>query len=615
MQRKAAAARAFVPPAVLTMAAILAIQAPACGGASRTGGTVAWAQWGQNAQHAGTLDVTGQALGSKVLDFPYDPSLVTNLWTTTGESAHYMTPLTDEGGVYMERKGGTSSATTYATQTWGVVRFGWTGARLAERWTMGSDWKAVGASADFWEPVFHGALANGYLYVPGAKGTLLKLETQGGTVVSRIVPDARWDDATYTVSPVTADASGHLYFTVIRLAGQRNAASRPTDEILYANQDGRPAAAPSEFYGSDVVDSFLVRAEPGDASRYVSISALVPGAPRPGDPCETTFANADLPWPPGASATPPTAACGTQRVALNAAPAVGQDGTVLLVTRAHFSSRYAYLVALTPDLSLRWAASLRDRFDDGCGVPRARGGQLEPNGAPGGCSAAAPYGVDPATNRPGAGRVLDDSSSSPVVAPDGSILYGAYTSYNYSQGHLMRFGADGAFLNAYPFGWDTTPAVFAHDGTYSLVTKDNRYGGMGSYCSDVTHCPTDRAASAPDYPEGYFITQLSPGLRVEWQYQSTDHASCAPGADGGLACSDDHPHGFEWCVNAPALDEGGTVYASSEDGWLYAIRQGGALRDRIFQSASVSEAYTPISLDAMGHVYSQNSGHLFVVGR
>jgi hypothetical protein len=143
----------------------------------------------------------------------------------------------------------------------------------------------------------------------------------------------------------------------------------------------------------------------------------------------------------------------------------------------------------------------------------------------GGCAVGAAHGVDPATNRPGGGRVLDDSSASPVVAPDGTVFYGAYTSYNYSQGHLMHFSASGAYLNAYPFGWDTTPAIYAHDGTYSLVTKDNRYGDMGSYCSNATYCPMDRNTSAPDYPEGYFITQLSPNLSVQWQHQATNQES------------------------------------------------------------------------------------------
>ena len=95
------------------------------------------------------------------------------------------------------------------------------------------------------------------------------------------------------------------------------------------------------------------------------------------------------------------------------------------------------------------------------------------HGTPGGCRAGTALGDDPATNRLPSGSVLDLSTSSPVVLPDGGILYGAYTSHNFSRGHLFRFDADGAFTGAYDFGWDVTPAGFAHDGTYSILIKDN----------------------------------------------------------------------------------------------------------------------------------------------
>jgi hypothetical protein len=605
----------LVTAAPLRAACSAALLLVACGSPSGTGGAPApdWTQWGQSAQHTGALAVAGQPLDTSYLDEVDDPFVATNLWQTAGASAHYMTPLTQDGAVYVETKGGTFSPQTYSTQTWGVVRFAWTGGALARQWQMTSDWTPPGGTADFWEPVFHGALANGCLYVPGAKGTLLRVDETTGAVVSRIVPNAGWDAATYAVSPVVADAAGNVYFTVLRLAAGAAATAPSSGTSVVANDDG--VAPPSAFYAHDVVDSLLVRVDPRDAVATVSVSKLLSNAPGPTDACETTFADAELPWPPSPTALAPTASCGSQRVALNAAPAVALDGTVYLVTRAHFNSRYAYLVAVSPDLAPRWQASLRDRLGDGCGVPHSIGGQLEPNGAPGGCAVGASYGVDPATNRPGAGGVVDDSSASPVVAPDGTVLFGALTSYNYSQGHLMHFGATGQYLNAYPFGWDTTPAIYAHDGTFSVVTKENHYGAMGSYCSNPTFCPTDRDTAAPDYPEGYFITQLSPGLEVEWQHAATNEERCEPGGDAGLQCVADHPHSFEWCVNAPAVDALGTVYAASEDGWLYAIAQGGALRDKIFQLAAVSSAYTPVSLDAEGRVYSQSSGHVFVTGR
>jgi hypothetical protein len=312
-------------------------------------------------------------------------------------------------------------------------------------------------------------------------------------------------------------------------------------------------------------------------------------------------------------------------VALNIAPAIAPDGTIYSVTRAHFDasigSRHGFLLAINPDLTLKWAVSLRNRFHDGCGVPVLQGGWLPPNGEPGGCrdlgaaGNAAIFGHDPAQNTPGGGRVLDDSSSTPTVAPDGSVLYGAYTRYNYAQGHLMRFSAAGDYLGAFGFGWDITAALYPHDATFSIVIKDNHYGGLGSYCDDATICPSDRTASNPASPEEYFLTQLAPDLSVEWKFKSLNTQSCTRNPDGSISCTSDHPRGFKWCVNAATIDRLGVVYANSEDGNLYAINQGGTLRQRIFQQFAVGAADTPASLGPDGKIYSQNAGHLFVVGQ
>jgi hypothetical protein len=317
--------------------------------------------------------------------------------------------------------------------------------------------------------------------------------------------------------------------------------------------------------------------------------------------------------------------CGTQRPAINAAPAVASNGTIYVITRAHFISRWGYLLAIKPNLTQKWISSLRERFRDGCGVPISLGGTLPANGAPGGCRVGANYGVDPATNGYGGGRVLDDSSSSPVIATDGSILYGSYTRYNYAQGHMMRFSSAGAYLGGYNFGWDITPGIWGSGGGFKIATKDNHYGEVGSYCNTESVCPSDESGRA--YPEEYFITQLSPTIRsdafadrgdllmtVDWSYKNTNTLSCSRDANGNVTCVDDHPNSFEWCVNAFVIDANGTYYANSEDGNLFKIPQGGVGVTEIFQQLALGAAYTPTSMGADGKVYSQNAGHLFVAG-
>jgi hypothetical protein len=189
---------------------------------------------------------------------------------------------------------------------------------------------------------------------------------------------------------------------------------------------------------------------------------------------------------------------------------------------------------------------------------------------------------------------------------------------------MMKWDRNGNFLTAYIFGWDETPAIFSQNsqgnsddqggGAYSLVIKDNHYGGLGSYCNTAQFCPTDRDTTNPSSPTQLFITQLDQNLHIQWQFKSTNTESCKRNPDGTITCVSDHPDGFEWCVNGHLVDENGVVYANSEDGSLYAINQGGTLKQRIFQQLALGAAYTPTSMDASGRIYSQNAGHLFVVG-
>ncbi len=104
-------------------------------------------------------------------------------------------------------------------------------------------------------------------------------------------------------------------------------------------------------------------------------------------------------------------------------------------------------------------------------------------------------------------------------------------------------------------------------------------------------------------------------MNIEWSYKNTNTLSCTRNANGTVTCVSDHPNSFEWCVNAPVIDANGVVYANSEDGNLFALIQGGTLKQRIFQQLALGAAYTPASLGGDGKIYTQNAGHLFVVGK
>ncbi|MBI4906148.1 MAG: hypothetical protein HY820_21115 [Acidobacteria bacterium] len=559
-------------------------------------GWAQWTQWGGNSAHTGAVRVLGHAPNQILSSMTYDP-FVRQAQLESGGSllAHYQSPLVDGNDVMMMFKTGTylncdpprsgrpspCGSAWWDSQIWNLRAFRWVNGKLRDRWRVESDWVPVpnGPALNGWEPVFHAAMDDRFVYLPSSGGEVTILRRRNGNALRRIRPFGAEASANrYVVSPITVAPGGNnIYYNVLEL--------NPSD--------------PWGVAGTDIAGAWLVKARSDGTSQVTSYKDLIPDAPAS---CLTDFNGTALPWPPAPNATPPSIDCLSQRPGVNAAPAVGPDGTVYVVTRAHATraARYSYLVAVNPDLTPKWAASLRNRLSDGCGAKIPIGEA--------GCRAGARQGVDPATNQPPAGEVTDLSSSSPTVAPDGSILYGAWGRSNYVRGHLFHFSAQGEFLDAFDFGWDTTPAVYEHDGTYSVIIKENNYGGVGSYCGDPRICPAQ--ANGP-----YYITQLNSRLEVEWRYQNTNPQACERQEDGSIVCKPAPPGGFEWCINAPAVDVFGNVYANAEDGNLYVIGQGGKEIGRLFLTLAVGAAYTPLAIGPNGILYTENDGKLFIIGQ
>jgi outer membrane protein assembly factor BamB len=522
-----------------------------------------WTQFAGDARHTGSVAHAAQPLGRVLADVVYDPFVKQQMDETEGVLlTHYAAPVVEGTDVYMEFKSGVYTGFQHwETQNWSIHKLQWEGETFVDSWTAPSDWKPVPANGLVrFEPVFHAALANGFLYEPGAGGTLLQIAKDDGHLVRRINPFGETVNRDiYLTSALTVDATGNIYYTATAF----------------------DSAAP---WTTDIGGAWLVKVTPDGSATTAEFSRVITGAPAATSQCTTSFAGSERPWPPSPNAVPPSIMCGSQRPGVNAAPAIAADGTIYIVSHAHFTDRWSYIAAVNADLSPKWTATLRNRFNDGCGV-------LTPiNNSNNGCRTGAHLGVDPQDNAPGSGRVADDGTSSPIVAPDGTIYYGAQTRWNGSQGHLMRFDAQGQFLSSYTFGWDTTPAIWSHGGTFSLITKENRY-----------------------FVASYYMTQLSPNLQVEWQLKATNTNACGRTPDGSIACVD-LQESFEWCVNAPAVDANGTVYVNSEDGRLYAIAQGGRVIGSTFLQLALGAGYTPMALGSDGRIYAQNAGHLFVVG-
>jgi hypothetical protein len=388
--------------------------------------SLSWTQWSKDPQHTGNINVAGQSFNNVFADIVYDPFAAAEQAASDDDLlVHYQTPLTDGDDMFMEFKSGNfTQVSHWETQNWDEKRFHWENGQLVEKWTFHSDWDPVpyasnqSGNGPFWEPVFHAALVGNFVYVPGAGGTVYKLDRATGAVASRINPfGTPINSNIFVAGPLSADSAGNVYYNAIQLTS------------------GQP-------WDNDVVNSWLVKVTPAGTATKATFASLTPDAPAGTDLCKVGFSNAELPWPPSPTAEAPLAPCGSQRPGINVAPAIAPDGTIYTVSRAHFVTRYNYLVAANPDLSPKWAASTRGRLNDGCNV------LIPPNGTPGGCRVGATTGVDPSTNEPPPGRVLDDGTSSPTVTPDGSVLIGVYTRYNFAQGHLFKFDKKGKFKYA-----------------------------------------------------------------------------------------------------------------------------------------------------------------------
>lgn len=146
-----------------------------------------WPQWNQNSQHARSISVPGQSMTRILADVIYDPP--DEKAANGGELvAHYQVPLIDGNDLYTEYKSGTYTTGSYASQIWGESKFTWQNGQFVRQWSYASGWKTPGSAADFWEPVFHAALARDSVFVPGAHGSIIQLDKATGAAISRIAP-------------------------------------------------------------------------------------------------------------------------------------------------------------------------------------------------------------------------------------------------------------------------------------------------------------------------------------------------------------------------------------------------------------------------------------------
>ena len=257
-------------------------------------------------------------------------------------------PLVDGDDLFLVIKTGVFiDARVRETQTWNVRNVRRVNGQLTTRWTYTSDWKPVPYGSPTWEPVYHPAVSGDFVWAPAASGTIDKIRRDDGVRVARFNPFAAIDPTIFVTGPPVIDGAGNVYYNAMQFTS--------TNQWL-----------------DDPPNSWLVRIGADGTATRATFASLTPNAPLANDQCRTNFSNQQLPWPPSPDAVAPSDRCGPQRPGINVAPAIAPDGTVYTISRAHLNERWGFLVAVNPNLTPKWAASLRNRFHDGCDVAAAQ---------------------------------------------------------------------------------------------------------------------------------------------------------------------------------------------------------------------------------------------------
>jgi hypothetical protein len=220
---------------------------------------------------------------------------------------------------------------------------------------------------------------------------------------------------------------------------------------------------------------------------------------------------------------------------------------------------------------------------------------------------------DPRNGAVNNASVLDESSASPTVGPDGDVYYGVMGNpWNGSRGWMLHFSADLTQTKTPgAFGWDTTASIIAtsmvpaYAGTspYLIFTKQNNYHGQ-----DGGDGVNKLAVLDPN------DTMVEPHASSNGQLVMKQVLTIAgPTAEFVVG----FPNAVrEWCINSAAVDPSTkSVMANSEDGKVYRWDlPTNTLSEAVVLSLGVGEAYTPTVIGPDGTVYAINWAILNAVG-
>jgi hypothetical protein len=207
--------------------------------------------------------------------------------------------------------------------------------------------------------------------------------------------------------------------------------------------------------------------------------------------------------------------------------------------------------------------------------------------------------------------ILDDSSASPTVGPDGDVYYGVVESNSGShngRGWLLHFSGD-LTTSKTPgsFGWDDTVSVvpasaipsYSGSSAYLLMTKYNNYYGFGNGNGHNEIAIIDPGAAQKD--------RFS-NVQVMKEIMTKLNPTQVPGAPTGVV--------YEWCINSAVVDAAGhAVIANAEDGRTYRWDLKKNTLKGINLNPPIAEAYTPTEIGPDGTIYAINDAVLYALGK
>ncbi len=217
--------------------------------------------------------------------------------------------------------------------------------------------------------------------------------------------------------------------------------------------------------------------------------------------------------------------------------------------------------------------------------------------------------------------LVDQSSASPMVGPDGHVFMGVFgNQYRESHGWMVQYdgnlnanNASGVRWPTGAFGWDDTAVVVpsnivpSYKGTasYLILTKYNNYDMGGDAGADGSNKvavldPTSNSITR-DRQSG--IPVMNEVITVVGVTKTNDDPN--------------HPNAVnEWCINSAAIDiPKKSAIINCEDGHMYRWSfVSNSLVENLDLEPPTSEAYTMTAIGPDGQIYVLNNCVLFAIG-